>query len=223
MEKLKQLLNVLDENSSKDEIVSTFNEIAETLMTGYHIEKGTQEYYFLDIEFYFCNKNHPDLITYPRIIKEGKWFFHQSGMDLTFNSIYTPHDGIKDTVDASKPFYFGGILVQKILKKDTLGLFNGPQKCVWELFDVFDALNPTSTEIPRIVRNKKEIGLTPKSHKRHFSYTNEKKKKKYKELTEMVFCGNPLPSFKDFSEYLNKEYAYQFFKKDELESELKNL
>lgn len=222
MEKLKQLLNVLDENSSEDIIVKTFRKIAETLMTGYHVEKGIQKYYFIDIEFYFCNKNHPDLITYPRITKEGKWFFHKSGMDLTFNSIYTPHDGIKDTVDASKPFYFGGILVQKILKKDTLELFNGPQKCVWELFDIFDALSPTSIEIPSIVPNTKEIDIIPHPHKRHFSYTDDRKKNKYQELTEKVFREIPLPSFKEFCDYLNEEYAY-YISKEDLIHELKNL
>ena len=226
MENLKQLLRSLDAETPNDSdlISKKFREIAETLMKNYHIEKGTQEYYFLDIEFYFCNSNHPDIITYPRKTEEGKWFFHQSGVDLTFNSDYTPYNGVKDTVDASKPFFFGGILVRELLKRDTSETFKGPYKCVWELFDIFDALSPKSTEIPTIVRNTKEIDIEPLPFQRKFSYSKDRQKNKYKELTEKVFCGNPPSSSNEteFENYLENKYAYRV-SKEELENMLKNL
>lgn len=62
-ENLQNLLSSLNANSSKDNIVATFEKIAKKLLNNYHIKKGEEEYYFMHIEFYFCNKNHLDIIT----------------------------------------------------------------------------------------------------------------------------------------------------------------
>ena len=40
----------------------------------------------IDIEFYWFSKNHKDTITYPRNCNAGDWFFHNSGVDLAFDS-----------------------------------------------------------------------------------------------------------------------------------------
>ena len=114
MEFLKRKLSQLNGESDLGEIRLACHEIAEDLFKNYHILKGTQEYYFVNIEFYFCNKNHFDFITYPRRLDEGKWFFHQSGVDLTFRSVYSDY-GTK-MVDVNKDFHFGGILVREITK-----------------------------------------------------------------------------------------------------------
>ena len=221
MEKLKRLLKQLDANSTEGEIVSTFQEIAEMLFNGFHIVKGTQEYYFVDIEFYFCNKNHLDLITYPRQAEEGKWFFHQSGVDLTFDSAYSTF--VDNKVDTNKDFHYGGILIRKVLKVNSQDVFDGPYKCEWELFDMFDAFNPTSREMSIIVHNTNRIDIEPKSFPRCFSYNDERMEKKYKELQETVYYGNPPVSLETFRSFIKeKKYAYRI-SKDELKSRIMSL
>lgn len=221
MENLKQLLMQLDANSTEREIVSTFQEIAQMLFNGFHIVKGTQEYYFVDIEFYFCNKNHLDLITYPRQTEEGKWFFHQSGVDLTFDSAYSTFGDYK--VDTNKDFHFGGILVREVLKVNSKEVFDGPYKCEWELFDMFDAFNPTSREMPILVHNTNRIDIEPKSFPRCFSYNDERMEKKYKELQEIVYYGNPPVSLETFRSFIKeKKYAYKI-SRDELRSRITSL
>ncbi len=221
MENIKRLLKQLDANSTEREIVSTFQEIAEMLFKGFHIVKGTQEYYFVDIEFYFCNKNHLDLITYPRQAEEGKWFFHQSGVDLTFESAYSTFGDCR--VDTNKDFHYGGILVREVMKVNSKEVFDGPYKCEWELFDMFDAFNPTSKEMSIIVPNTSRFDIEPKSFPRCFSYNDERMKKKYKELQENVYYGNPPVSLEAFRSFINeKKYAYRI-STDELKSNLMSL
>lgn len=122
----------------KKEILTEFEEAAELLMNLCSIQKGEKEYEIIDIEFYMYNSQHPDVITYPRdIIESGRWFFHPSGVDLTFQS---------------NPDRFGGILIRGIRNvSDYKDQILGPQKCVnalWDNFNAFD--NRYDTEYPII-------------------------------------------------------------------------
>lgn len=92
-------------------------------MCNYVITTDKTLYEIIEIEFYLYTPEHRDVITYPRIIDEGRWFFHQSGVDITFRSI----NGI-----------FGGILIRG-LRKNSGEYIGGPQKCVVELWHDFDA------------------------------------------------------------------------------------
>ena len=85
----------------KNEILTEFEEAAKLLMNLCSIKKGEKEYEIVDVEFYMYNSQHPDVITYPRDMMMGRWFFHPSGVDLTFDST---------------PDRFGGILIRGILK-----------------------------------------------------------------------------------------------------------
>ena len=67
-------------------IEDLFDAIAKKLFNEFHIKKGDSTYDFLEIEFYYFEERHPDYITYPRTISKGKWFFHPSGMDISFES-----------------------------------------------------------------------------------------------------------------------------------------
>jgi len=109
---------------------SYFTEIARELMCNYKIIKGTAEYDIVEIEFYLFTPDNKDVITYPRITNEGRWFFHPSGVDLTFKSE-------KATDNES---VFGGILIRGIKRNDGKFIF-GPNKCVDELWDEFDAFH----------------------------------------------------------------------------------
>lgn len=121
----------------KKEILTEFEEAAKLLMNLCSIQKGEKEYEIVDIEFYMYNFQHPDVITYPRDMKLGRWFFHPSGVDLTFDST---------------PDRFGGILIRGIRNvNDDNDQILGPQKCVdvlWDNFNAFD--NQYDTEYPII-------------------------------------------------------------------------
>lgn len=119
----------------------SFVRIAEILMGKYAIKKGDKRYAIVEIEFYLYSKDHKDYITYPRTIKAGRWFFHQSGVDLTFES---------------NEISFGGILIRGLYKlfpvdNDEERYILGPQKCVNELWDNFSAIEPSVEEYPIIV------------------------------------------------------------------------
>lgn len=116
---------------------SFFTSIAETLMNHCQISKGVKRYEIMDIEFYLFTPVHPDVITYPRQTKAGQWFFHQSGVVLTF---------------ASSQSKFGGILIRGIREAVEGGrLIDGPLKCVDELWDKFNAFEEVQGEYPIIV------------------------------------------------------------------------
>ena len=131
---MKEILNFykyIDLSSYLDE--TKLNSLAKKLMNKYCIKKQNAFYQIAEIEFYYYAPNHPDIITYPRNCSEGLWFFHQSGVDLT----------IKSSEEGKEPC-FGGILIRSIIKHDKNGKIKricGPQKCVYELFDVLDAIN----------------------------------------------------------------------------------
>lgn len=129
-----------------------FRSIANDLLNHVLIAKGEKLYEIIDIEFYLFSPKHPDVITYPRHIDGGQWFFHQSGVDLSFKS--------DDTI-------FGGILIRGIREHNEGATpVIGPLKCIdllWDRFDAF-ALNPES--YPRIIKSDKPLGKQITNHAR---------------------------------------------------------
>lgn len=135
---LRDRIKYLTNRQDKKEILAEFEEAAKLLMNNCSIKKGEKEYEIIDIEFYMYNFQHPDVITYPRVMEMGRWFFHASGVDLTFES--------------SNPDRFGGILIRGIRNvNDDNDQILGPQKCVEALWDNFNAFdNQHHTEYPII-------------------------------------------------------------------------
>ena len=135
--RLKDQIEYITHLQDRNEILTEFKEAAELLMNFCFIQKGEKEYEIVDIEFYMYNYQHPDVITYPRIMEMGRWFFHSRGIDLTFHST---------------PDRFGGILIRGIRNVDDDNYqILGPQKCVNALWDNFNAFeNQYDTEYPLI-------------------------------------------------------------------------
>lgn len=150
MEEKKELRDLLRMENLKSEsaVKKRFEEIAEMLFQDFHIEKEGVRYDFLEVEFYFYSKEHPDFITYPRKTEAGEWFFHMSGVDISFES--------KEEGDG-KEVAFGGILVRSILKEgEKEQVIAGPYKCVDELFDKFDAFGGELKNFPILKSNEEE-------------------------------------------------------------------
>ena len=149
---LRELLDL--SNVEINNIEHRFQKIAELLFQEYCIKKGNDQYKFLEIEFYYYTKGFEDIITYPRTVSSGKWFFHDSGVDITFDSKCIDTDC---SCDKRKPNedYFGGILIRSLLKNDK-ELITGPLKCSWALFDFIDAFALDKADLPLIVNNENE-------------------------------------------------------------------
>ena len=141
MEKLKKLLSCLNADSKVKDIEDTFEEIADILLFKSYIQTDYGKYRLLEIEFYFKNKNHKDDVTIKRKEKEGMWWLHDYGVDLSFES------------DDSN--YYGGILIRSmmLLNNDNPSeqkFFFGPKNCCWQLF-YSSALEQNYA--PRVVMN----------------------------------------------------------------------
>lgn len=123
-----------------------FREISKTLLCDCVIIKGETEYRIREIEFYLFRPDYQDYVTYPRTCNAGDWFFHNSGVDIAFQS--------KSSTPKADPKTdcFGGVLIRTvecIKGKNEKRLFDGPIKVVNELFDQFSAIEP-SRDAPRL-------------------------------------------------------------------------
>ena len=176
MEALKAKLSKSFLESFKDPN-EAFASIAQDLLTHYIIQKGEAKYRITDIEFYLYHDRHKDIITYPRITPAGSWFFHSSGVDITFESdVFFPKHSKKPRLTTNA--FFGGILIRGIEKIVLAGKnepFKGPMLSCNELFDQFDAfgnvqnfpkLVPCKPLDGQVVQLKSRFGLTPDADKK---------------------------------------------------------
>ena len=135
----------LDANMNTSGIEERFEQIAKMLFESFAIQKGEKKYLFKEIEFYFYNKNHRDIITHPRVSKPLCWYVNNfGGIDLNFVS------NIKREFKANSKgknvekyvldngAYFGGILIRQLISEDGCEVLNGPLACA-ELFRCYDA------------------------------------------------------------------------------------
>jgi hypothetical protein len=212
-EDLQSLLTSLDAKSTQEKIIEVFNKIAGKLLCNYHIVKGENTYDFLEIEFYFYSPNHRDLITYPRNgRKPGMWFFHMSGVDITFGS---------NDKEGDNPLMYGGILIRSIFKTSGVKKYIcGPMKCVDELFDYIYAFDSdvNRADIPYIKENEEIKKISVDSCCRYIPWLFEKEKikSKFEELEkrrkEKDWESHEYTE-KNFEEYLKR--PYRFYRNDD--------
>lgn len=178
MENLKNLLDF--SGIEKENVNNRFQKIAETLMGNFVIQKGNKRYSIVEIEFYLYTPIHQDFITYPRIMKSGRWFFHQSGVDLTFKTegeLLRIKERDKNNKEIIKLNYencsFGGILIRGIYDIKGGEYIFGPQKCVSVLWDDFDAFGKTEKEYPILEKLESGIPNNLIECKRHINIQGE--------------------------------------------------
>ena len=136
IEQLRQLMT-LDANMNTSDIEERFEQIAKVLFECFAIQKGGTMYLFKEIEFYFYNKNHRDIITHPRESKPLCWYINDfGGIDLNFGSKirYEKRLNSKGKIVEN----FGGILIRQLISEDGCEVLNGPWACA-ELFRCYDA------------------------------------------------------------------------------------
>lgn len=144
IDKLRQLMS-LDTGMNTAEIELRFEQIAKMLFSCFAIQKGNIRYLFKEIEFYFYNKNHRDIITHPRVSKPLCWYVNDfGGIDLNFeskikfeNRLNSKGKNVKKYV-LDESAYFGGILIRQLKEVESGEILNGPLACA-ELFRCYDA------------------------------------------------------------------------------------
>ena len=157
IEQLRQLMT-LDANMNTSDIEERFEQIAKVLFECFAIQKGETMYLFKEIEFYFYNKNHRDIITRPRESKPLCWYINDfGGIDLNFGSKIRYEKRLnsngkkveKCVLDDSA--YFGGILIRHLISEDGCEILSGPLACA-ELFRCHNATG-VDKEFPVLVDN----------------------------------------------------------------------
>lgn len=127
----------IDLTIDRECIDKDFKRIASEIMNQWILKVESAEYRIAEIEFYFKSDFHEDHYTHGHILQKemGRWYFHGSGVDLTFGS--------KDM--------YGGILIRAIYKIKSKEFIYGPLKTVTELF----------SNLPSIYETKLTFGLIP--------------------------------------------------------------
>lgn len=189
----KDVLQDLRSKLTKDSLIKginnvgyqkVFDDIAEILLNKVAICKGEKIFYIKDIEFYLYENNHRDIVTYPRICKAGQWFFHPSGVDISFESSV---DVKSNDYELFQPIlredaFFGGVLIRAIYPADKAPSdackynLDGPHKVEWALFDCFDAFNEI-TDFPHLIECEHKIEHITKARKNLKHKENDYRKK----------------------------------------------
>lgn len=212
-EQLRQLMT-LDANINTIGIEEYFEQIAKMLFERFAIQKGETKYLFKDIEFYFYNKNHRDIITYPRTSKPLCFYNNRfGGIDLNFDSsikFESRPNGKENNVKKyimDDEAYFGGILIRQLICVNNTGygeVLSGPLKCA-ELFEHNDL-----SDSPNL--NEFDNGMVGYIRKRRINILPSKQQVEEK-VNSILANYQDLLSFKeqfcnDFAAFKDKQYRF---------------
>ncbi len=138
------------DKGSKGSIIKSFDRIAEILFSNYLLQVNENFYRLIDIEFYYLTDgdSHRDIYTHKHSeqLHLGKWYFHDSGIDITFG------DGLN---------HYGGILLRGIAKINNLQSdsgeiyiqVHGPVKVKSTICERFNSAFSDSPNYFRLVEN----------------------------------------------------------------------
>lgn len=152
MEELMKRLLEVNKSLNESELDALFPDLAKFFMGNYCIESKGNKYFINEIEFYFYGDNYDDLrtnkkstVTYSRNATAGCWYIHDYGVDLTFESNENQKFG-------------GGILLRTVEDKDN-NVFDGPVKCVNEMWEEVVSAFEITAPNPIIIPEKRDIEL----------------------------------------------------------------
>ena len=215
IDQLRQLMT-LDANINTTGIEERFEQIAKMLFESFAIQKGEKKYLFKEIEFYFYNKNHRDIITHPRESKPLCWYVNDfGGIDLNFASNIKRESRAnskgknveKYVLDDSA--YFGGILIRQLISEDGSAILSGPIACA-ELFRCHDATG-IDKEFPVLVDNN---AIVKYIRKPRVNLLRSKQSIEDKVNNILYQYHDNIQSFKetlyqDFINFKDKPYGYE--------------
>ena len=214
-DQLRQLMT-LDADINTPEIELRFEQIAKMLFESFAIQKGETMYLFKEIEFYFYNKNHRDIITHPRVSKPLCWYVNDfGGIDLNFeskikfeNRLNSKGKNVKKYV-LDESAYFGGILIRQLISEDGCEILSGPLACA-ELFRCHNATG-VDKEFPVLVDNN---AIVKYIRKPRVNLLRSKQSVEDKVNNILYQYHDNIQSFKetlyqDFINFKDKPYGYE--------------
>ena len=215
LEDLKSRLTLSAESDITNEI---FTEIAKILFGSCIIKKDDSMYAVTDIEFYFYNKKHKDIITHPRDCKAMQWYVNDfGGIDLTFESRI---ESVKDTNKKGKNIikpqlddssYFGGILIRGLKDINSGEELVGPWACS-EIFRLHDACG--GCDFPTLIMMETGQRVPEPEARYHLVRKNNEQEieKKVRYILSTYENGNDEILVKEmiesFKEFKDKNYRY---------------
>ena len=210
-------LMTLDANMNTSDIEERFEQIAKMLFESFAIQKGETMYLFKEIEFYFYNKNHRDIITHPRVSKSLCWYVNDfGGIDLNFGSKIRYEKRLnsngkkveKCVLDDSA--YFGGILIRQLISEDGCEVLNGPWACA-ELFRCYDATG-VDRGFPVLVEHDNGMVGYIRKPRVNLLRSNQSVEDKVNNILYQ-YHDNVQPSkdslYQDFINFKDKPYGYE--------------
>ena len=207
----------LDANMNTNDIEDRFEQIAKMLFERFAIQKGEKKYLFKDIEFYFYNKNHRDIITHPRVSKPLCWYVNDfGGIDLNFassikreNRVNSKRKNIeKYVLDDSA--YFGGILIRQLISEDGSAILSGPIACA-ELFRCHDATG-VDYEFPILVEQNNDVMSFIRKPRINLIRSNQSVEAKVNNILYPYHDSVQLDKdtlYQDFLNFRDKPYGYE--------------
>ena len=209
-----QQLMTLDTGMNTAEIELRFEKIAEMLFNCFAIQKGNTIYLFKEIEFYFYNKNHRDIITHSRVSKPLCWYVNDfGGIDLNFASSIKRESRSNDKGKIIEKYvlddnaYFGGILIRQLIREDGCEVLNGPWTCA-ELFRCYDAIG-VDYEFPVLVEHDNGmVGYIREPRIKLLTSQQTVKDKVDYILDEYHEHPKREGLYKDFSSFISKRYRF---------------
>ena len=195
-EQLRQLMT-LDANMNTSDIEERFEKIAKMLFESFAIKKGEKKYLFKEIEFYFYNKNHRDIITHPRVSKSLCWYVNDFGGNIE-----------KYVLDDSA--YFGGILIRQLISEDGSAILSGPIACA-ELFRCHDATG-VDYEFPILVEQNNDVMSFIRKPRINLIRSNQSVEAKVNNILYPYHDSVQLDNetlYQDFKNFKDKLYAYK--------------
>ena len=215
-EQLRQLMT-LDANMNTYDIEERFEKIAKMLFESFAIQKGETVYLFKEIEFYFYNKNHRDIITHPRVSKPICWYINDfGGIDIYFicsiecvnreNS--KGKNVMKYVLDDSA--YFGGILIRQLIEKESGEILKSPLACA-ELFRCYDATG-VDYEFPVLVDHNNDVMSFIRKPSINLIRSNQSVEAKVNNILYQ-YHDNVRPDnemlYQDFKNFKDRLYGYE--------------
>lgn len=219
IEQLRQLMT-LDANMNTSDIEERFEQIVKMLFESFAIQKGEKKYLFKEIEFYFYNKNHCDIITHPRVSKPLCWYVNDfGGIDLNFESKMKYENRLNSKGKNVKKYvlddsaYFGGILIRQLISEDDGEVLNGPLACA-ELFRNYEAIGYSmNKDLPILVEhdNGRAGDILPK-HRVNLLSSKQNEVGKVNNILYQ-YHDNIQPSkeslYQEFLNFKDKLYGYE--------------
>ncbi|MGE0018967.1 MAG: hypothetical protein AB7S72_04825 [Draconibacterium sp.] len=137
----------LDLTIYEDKIEESFDRIANELMNNWLLKIGSKIFRIAEIEFYYKSESHNDPYTHEHVLQKEKekWYFHGSGIDITF--------GANET--------FGGILIRAIRNIKDGNYIYGPLNCVTEIFNTIGNIHDIEKSFGLIASRENNIEIEP--------------------------------------------------------------